>query len=116
MLFYFFDGGKISSVNFTNVLCAAFTLVDPESVKKIDKLTVFFTLLGSECVIAVRRTLMKLSPDLVTCMKSFVDELLDFHSFCKAIKGFRVKHQKVGGKTIFMTSLRDSPCALVSIS
>jgi len=51
-----------SSVNFTNILRAAFTLADPESVKKIDNLTVFSTLLGSARVKAVRRTLMKLSP------------------------------------------------------
>ncbi len=37
--------------------------VDPERVKKIDILTVFFTLLGSASVKAVRRTLMKLSPE-----------------------------------------------------
>ncbi len=49
-------------VNFINVLHTAFTLVDPKSVKKIDNLTVFFTLLGSASVKAVRRTLMKLSP------------------------------------------------------
>jgi len=28
-------------VDFINILCAAFTLVDPKSVKKIDNLTVF---------------------------------------------------------------------------
>jgi len=39
-------------------------LVDPESVKKIENLTVFFTLLGSVGVKAVRRMLMKLSPTL----------------------------------------------------
>ena len=48
--------------DFINVLREAFTLVDPKSVKKIDNLTVFFTLLGSLRVKAVRRTLMKLSP------------------------------------------------------
>ncbi len=51
-----------SGVNFINVLCTAFTLVDPKSVKKIDNLTVFFTLLGSARVKAVRRTLVKLTP------------------------------------------------------
>ena len=62
-----------SGVNFTNVLCAAFMLVDPKTVKKIENLTVFFTLLGSEGVKAVRRILMKLSPgrifgvDVNTC-------------------------------------------------
>jgi len=48
-------------VNFTNILHAAFRLVDLENVKKIDNLTVFFTLLGSACVKAVRRTFMKFS-------------------------------------------------------
>jgi len=48
-------------VNFTNIV-SAFMLGDPESVKKIDNLTVFFTRLGSACVKAVHRTLMKLSP------------------------------------------------------
>jgi len=51
-----------AELNFTNVLRAAFTLVDPKSIKKIDNLTVFFMLLGSAHVKAVRRTLMKLSP------------------------------------------------------
>ncbi len=48
-------------LNFINILCTAFTFVDPESVKKIENLTVFFTLLGSAHVKAVHRTLMKLS-------------------------------------------------------
>jgi len=48
-------------VNFTNVFCAAFTLVDHENLKKPENLTVFFMLLGSVCVKAVQRTLMKLS-------------------------------------------------------
>jgi len=51
-------------VNFTNVLRAAFTLINPESVKKIENLTVSFTLLGSALIKAVCRTLMKLSPGL----------------------------------------------------
>jgi hypothetical protein len=49
-------------VNFTNVLRKAFMHVDPKSIKKIDNLTVFFTLLGSSSEKAERRTLMKLSP------------------------------------------------------
>jgi len=53
-----------SGVNFTNVLCAAFTLIDHESIKKIDNLIVIFTLLGSVRVKAVHRMLMKLSPGL----------------------------------------------------
>jgi len=43
------------------VLHAAFTLLDPESVKKIDNLTVFFTLLGSGHIKAVHRTLIKMT-------------------------------------------------------
>jgi len=48
-------------VNFIKVLHTAFALVDPESVKKIAKLTVFFTLLGSAGVKGVHRALMKSS-------------------------------------------------------
>jgi len=51
-------------LDFTNVLREAFTLVDRESVNKIDKLTVFFTLLGSASVKAALRMLMKFSPRL----------------------------------------------------
>jgi len=48
-------------VNFTNVLCAAFMLVDPERVKNTVSHQYFFTLLRSASVKAVRRMLMKLS-------------------------------------------------------
>jgi len=47
-------------VNFTNVLCTAFTLVDPESVKNTVMSSLSFY---SASVKAVRRMLMKLSPD-----------------------------------------------------
>jgi hypothetical protein len=51
------------AVNFINILCTAFTLIDLKSVKKdTDDLTAFFTLLGSTSAKAVRRTLIKLSP------------------------------------------------------
>jgi len=36
----------IPAVNFTNLLRAAFMLVDPERVKKIDNLTVFYNAFG----------------------------------------------------------------------
>jgi len=49
-------------VNFTNVLRAAFALIDPESIKNAVKSSVSFTLLGSARVKAIRRMLMKLSP------------------------------------------------------
>ena len=55
-------GGTVTGVNFINVLRAVFTPVDPKSVRKIDNLIVFFTLLGSASIKAVRRMLMKLSP------------------------------------------------------
>ena len=49
-----------SGVNFTNVLQAAFALVDPKSAKKTVKLSSFFCAFGIK---AARRTLMKLNPD-----------------------------------------------------
>jgi hypothetical protein len=56
---------SITGVKFTNILCTAFTLVDPESIEKIENLKVFFTLLRSACLKSGRRTLMKLSPGVV---------------------------------------------------
>jgi len=47
-------------VNLINVLRATFTHTDPERGKKTVKLSVFFTLLGSVCVKAARRMLVKL--------------------------------------------------------
>jgi len=47
-------------VNFINVLCSAFTHVDPKRVKNTVKSSVHFTLSGSEGVKAVSRTWMKL--------------------------------------------------------
>jgi len=49
-------------VNFINIQRIAFTLVDPKSVKKIDNLTVFFTLLVYLCVKAARKMLVKSTP------------------------------------------------------
>jgi hypothetical protein len=70
-----YDFRLISGVNFTNILQAAFALVDPKSVKKIENLTVVFMPLGSAHVKAVRRTLMKLCPDRVrkTNQIAFID-------------------------------------------
>ena len=56
-----------TGVNFTNILCTPFTLVDLECVKKIENLTVLFVLLGSEHIKAVHRMLMKLSPVVDFC-------------------------------------------------
>jgi len=52
-----------SGVDFINVLRAAFAHVDPKSVRIQSNPQYLFTLLGSTCVKAVPRTLMKLSPD-----------------------------------------------------
>ena len=49
-------------VNFTNILRAAFRRADPKSAIKLHELTVFFALLGSACVKAAYRMLMKLTP------------------------------------------------------
>jgi len=55
---------EISGVNFINVLRAAFTLTDPKSVKIHCQCNWIFTFLGSACIKAVGRTLMKLTPDV----------------------------------------------------
>ena len=52
---------KCSGVNFTNVLQAAFTRKDPKSAIKLLYLTVYFALLGSGCIKAARKMLMKLT-------------------------------------------------------
>jgi hypothetical protein len=54
---------KTAGLNFINILCTAFTPADPKSVKRIDDLTVFFTLSGSTGVKAEQRKLVKLTPD-----------------------------------------------------
>ncbi len=55
-----------SGVNFINILCTTFTLIDPKSVTNTIKSQVSFyafEVLGSTSVKAVRWTLMKLTPD-----------------------------------------------------
>ena len=59
----------LPGVNFTNVLRAAFALVDPISAKKLLNLTVFFALLGFAHVKAARRTLVKLNPGRVSVVE-----------------------------------------------
>jgi len=50
--------GKLTpGVNFINILQAAFVSTDPQSIKKTDNLTVFFTLLGS--ALQVQKLLVK---------------------------------------------------------
>jgi len=53
----------LPGVNFTNILCAAFTRADPKSTKKTDDFTVFFVLLGSARVKASFEMLVKLTPE-----------------------------------------------------
>jgi hypothetical protein len=52
-------------VNFINILQAAFTCADPNSAKKIVKLSVFCALSGSVCTKAACKTLLKLTPDVI---------------------------------------------------
>jgi len=47
-------------VDYTNILCATFTLADPKSAKKTDGLNVFFELLGSARIKALPKMLVKL--------------------------------------------------------
>ena len=56
----------ICRVNFANILRAAFTCKDAKSAKKLLNLTVSFALLGSARVKAACRTLVKLTPDLLS--------------------------------------------------
>ncbi len=53
-------------VNFTNSLCSTFMGTDPKSVKKTDSLTIFFALLGSACVKALRKMLVKSTKVFIT--------------------------------------------------
>jgi len=54
----------VLKLNFINVLRTAFTLADPKSVKRYWGLDWVLTLLGSACVKAVCRMLMKLTPGI----------------------------------------------------
>ncbi len=57
------------SVNFINILCTAFALVDPKSIQIQLNHKCLFMLLGSTRVKAVRRTLIKLSPSYIKYFK-----------------------------------------------
>jgi len=76
-----FSRKRITGVNFINVLRAAFALADPKSTKKTDNLTDFFALLGSACVKAARRMLLKLTPDVVGKL-----------NLAKLVEGLRIEH------------------------
>ncbi len=61
-------------LNFTNVLSTAFTLADPESVKRYLDFVVLFTLLGPTSIKVIRKTLVKLTADRdVTSSKIEID-------------------------------------------
>ncbi len=51
-----------AGLNFINIVCTAFTPVDPKSVRIQSSCQYLFTLLGSMVAKAARRTMMKLSP------------------------------------------------------
>jgi len=56
-----------------NILCKASTCADPKSTKKTDNLTAFFELLGSVHIKALRKMLVKLTPeiDIIGTIKRF---------------------------------------------
>jgi len=73
-----------TSVNFINVICAAFMPADPKSVKRYWLLNWIFTLLGSEGVKAAHRTLAKLTT-VGLILPTFNEELSRPYSFNKNI-------------------------------
>ncbi len=62
-----------SGVNFTNIFMLSFYACRSRKRKKTDELTVFFTLLGSASIKAVRRTLMKSTPGVTLKNSSYCD-------------------------------------------
>jgi len=69
--------GKVwPGLNFINVLCTAFTLVGPKSVKRYWRLDWVLTLWGTKGVKAVRRKLMKSSPGV-----NFINVLREHFSY-----------------------------------
>jgi len=61
-------------LNFTNIFTLSFYARRSQKHKKTDNLSVFFTLLGSTHVKAVRRTFMKFSPDVTTTCVMDLDQ------------------------------------------
>jgi len=59
-----FMSNKENRCQFHQRFMQSFSLIDPESVKKIDNLTATFTHLGSVSIKAANKMLMKLSPDI----------------------------------------------------
>jgi len=57
-----FCGFPWSGLNFTNILLEFFTPPDPKSAKNTVKLSVFFVLVGSACIKAAHKMLVKLTP------------------------------------------------------
>jgi hypothetical protein len=52
----------VSGVNFINILEAAFTRAYPKSAKKYSQAVSLFALLGSACIKAARKSMVKLTP------------------------------------------------------
>jgi len=72
MLFETSDTIKSPGVNFTNVLQKAFKHADSKCAKKTKSLTVFLALLGSVCVKAAQKLLVKSTPELIKVFTSSV--------------------------------------------
>ncbi len=70
---------QISSVYFINVLCTAFALIDPESVKITVKSSVSFYAFGIYKCKSCTQTLMKLSPGTWTYQVICVLDMLSDH-------------------------------------
>ena len=63
------DVFSTQGVNFINMFTPSFYACRSQKCKKLLDLTVFFALLGSERVKAARKTLVKLTPALIYCVK-----------------------------------------------
>ncbi len=69
-------------VNFINILCATFSRPDPKSAKRYWQLDWILAFLGSVCVKAARKTLIKLTPDhndnpVILCCRGWHKDILN---------------------------------------
>jgi len=60
----------VNVVDFTNILCTAFTRADSKSAKNTVKLSVLFARLGFRLVKALRKTLVKSTPGWVHFLRN----------------------------------------------
>jgi len=91
----------LPGVDFTNILHKASALTDPKSAKNTVKLSVFFVLLGSVCLKAAHKTLIKLTPginfiSIILMRFSYESELssLSLITFGFVIFGTKILYEK----------------------